>query len=78
MWKLGGVFHVDSLWISPRFPAEFIRIFGRFIRDKSLADFQGNPRRFSRDSLEIYSEIRGNLRDIAVILIFLCFILIKI
>ena len=48
MWKLRGIFHVDSLGISRRFPAEFIRIFGGFIGDKSVADFQGNPRRFSR------------------------------
>ena len=52
--ELRGIFHVDSLGISRRIPAEFIRIFGGFIGDKSVGDFQGNPRRLSR-------EIMGNL-----------------
>ena len=54
-WKLRGLFRVDSLGISWRFPAEFVRIFVGFIGDKSVADFKGNPRRFSR-------EIKGNLQ----------------
>ena len=53
--EIEGIFHVDSLGISRRFPAEFIRIFGGFIGDKSVADFQGNPQRFSW-------EIMGNLQ----------------
>ena len=60
-WKLRGIFHVDSLGISRRFPAEFIRIFGGFIGDKSVADFQGNPRRFSR---EIMGNLQRNQREI--------------
>ena len=44
-----------SMGISQRFPVEFIRIFSEFIGDKSVADFKGNPQRFSR-------EIMGNLR----------------
>ena len=53
--KLRGIFHVDSLGISLRFPAEFMRIFGGFIGDKSAKDFQGNSWRFS-------GEIMGNLQ----------------
>ena len=37
--EIEGNFYVDSLGISRRFPAEFIRIFGGFIGDKSVADF---------------------------------------
>ena len=66
-WKLRGVFHVDSCGFSQRFPAEFMRIFGGFIGV-----------RFSGDSLEILKRNHGksteksggNLRDIAVSLIF--------
>ena len=43
-----GEFSTLILWGFPGFPAEFIRIFGGFIGDKSVADFQGNPQRFSR------------------------------
>ena len=57
MWKLRGIFHVDSLEISRRFPAEFVRILGGFIGDESVADLQGNPRRFER---EIMGDLQRN------------------
>ena len=53
--KLRGIFHVDSIGISQKFPAELIVIFGGFIGDKTMDDFRGNPWRFSR-------EIMGNLQ----------------
>ena len=47
--RLRGNFCVDSPGIFRRFPAEFIRIFGGFIGDKTVADFKENPQRFSRE-----------------------------
>ena len=47
--KFGLSVKQESTGIFWRFPAEFIRIFGGFIGDKTVADFKENPQRFSRE-----------------------------
>ena len=45
--KLRGNLGRDSSQILPRFPEEFVGISYGFIGDKTVADFKGNPQRFS-------------------------------
>ena len=42
-WKLRGIFCAYSLGISWILPAEFMVIFGEFIGDETVEDFEGNP-----------------------------------
>ena len=47
-WKLRGNLGRDSSQILPKFPEEFEGISYKFIqRDKTVADFKGNPQRVS-------------------------------
>ena len=60
-WKLRGIFCADSSGISWRFPAEFIGIFGEFIGDETVEDFEGNPWRFSRKIMRNLQRNQGEI-----------------
>ena len=53
---------MDSTGIFRRFPAEFIGIFGGFIGGKTVEDFKGNLRRFSREIMGVLQRNRGNFK----------------
>ena len=62
---------MDSSGIFQGFSAEFIGIFGGSIRDKTVEDCKGNPRRCSRENhWKSIEKSGGNSRDTAIYLIF--------
>ena len=69
---------MDFSWIFRRFPAEFIGIFSRFIGDKTVEDFQGNPWRFSREIMENLLRNQGEVRGMLQYLSFFSYVSINI
>ena len=70
--KLRGILPMYSSGIYRRFPPEFIGNFGGFMGDKTVVNFKGNPREFSR---KITRNLQRNWEKFKGYSHFLCFLL---